>query len=37
MIGFLMGILFTHIFWAVVTVLYFYFLSRDPQRPRIVR
>lgn len=37
MIGFLMGILFTHIFWGAVIIVYFWFLSRDPAKPRIVR
>lgn len=34
----LFTVLGVHVFWGLVTVLYFYILSRDPKpRPRIVR
>lgn len=36
MIGFLMGILATHVVYGAIVILYFYFLSRDP-KPRNVR
>lgn len=33
----LFTVLGVHVFYGLVTAVYFYILSRDPQRPRIVR
>lgn len=33
----LLTVLAVHLFWGAVVLVYFYLVSRDPQRPRIVR